>query len=255
MTSLSGTVCIVTGATSGIGAATAAALARDGARVVVAGRRAERLEQVARAIESAGGRCVAVRCDVTDRAQVKALVERARTELGRIDVLVNNAGIMPIAPMMKCRIDDWDAMIDVNLKGLLYAIGFTLPVMLAQRTGHIVNVSSVAGRKLFPAGAVYCATKHAVHAVSEGLREELAEQSKRDGTAIRVTIVAPGVVRTELPETITDDEARESFKGYVQAMRDPLESADVADAIVWAVAAPAHVNVNEVLVRPVAQVR
>ena len=250
-----GRVCIVTGASSGIGEATAVALGRRGDRVVLAARRAERLERLAERVRAAGGEALTIACDVAERAQVRALVDETMAAWGRIDVLVNNAGVMPLAPMAKCRMDDWDRMIDVNLKGLLWGIGFTLPIMLEQGTGHVVNVSSVAGRRIFPGGSVYCATKHGVHALSEGLREELAERAKTDGNTIRVTVIAPGVVRTELPDSITDAETREISRGYYDGFVDPLTSEDVAGSIAWVIDAPAHVNVNEVLVRPVGQVR
>jgi NADP-dependent 3-hydroxy acid dehydrogenase YdfG len=251
----SGRVCIITGASSGIGEATALALGSRGDRVVLAARRADRLESLAETIRAAGGETLSIACDVADRAQVRALVEQTMAAWGRIDVLVNNAGVMPLAPMTKCRMDDWDRMIDVNLKGLLYGIGFALPIMLEQGTGHIVNVSSVAGRRIFPGGSVYCATKHGVHALSEGLREELADRAKTDGNRVRVTVIAPGVVRTELPDSITDDETREISKGYYDGFVDPLTSEDIADSILWVMDAPGHVNINEVLVRPTAQVR
>jgi NADP-dependent 3-hydroxy acid dehydrogenase YdfG len=143
----------------------------------------------------------------------------------------------------------------VNLKGALYGIAAVLPVMLAQKTGHIVNVSSVAGRKVIPGGAVYCGTKHALHAISEGLRSELAEQAAKDGNTIRVTIIAPGVVQTELPQSITDEAARSATASYYSSMRGALQSEDIAEAIVYALEAPPHVGINELLIRPTAQVR
>ena len=247
-------VCVITGASSGIGEATAVALARRGVKLTLAARRADRIEKLAADINADGGAALAVPCDVADRSQVKALIDRTMDAFGRIDVLINNAGIMPLAPLVKCRMDDWDAMIDVNIKGLLYGIGLALPIMLEQRTGHIINVSSIAGRRVFPGGTMYCATKHAVHAISEGLRTELSDRAKTDGNTIRVTIIAPGVVRTELPDSIRDDETRETATGYYDGFDEPLVSEDIAASILYAIDAPRHVDVNEILIRPVAQV-
>lgn len=255
MSALSDKVVIVTGASSGIGEAAAQALAHKGASLVLAARRKERIERLAASIVKEGGHAVAVPCDVGRRDEVKALIDEAMKDFGRIDVLINNAGIMPLAPMAKCRIDDWDAEIDINIKGLLYGIGYALPVMLEQKSGHIVNVSSVAGRVVFPGAAVYCGTKHAVHVISDGLRSELAEQAKEDGNRIRVTIIAPGVVATELTDSIRDEKTRDISKQYYEGFDDPLQSGDIAESIVYALEAPPHVNVNEILVRPVAQVR
>ena len=255
MSTLSEMVCIVTGASSGIGEATALALGGKGAKVVIAARRADRLDDLAGRIEKAGGQALAVACDVVERGQVKSMVERTMQAWGRIDVLINNAGIMPLAPLAKCRIDEWDAMIDVNVKGLLYGIGFVLPIMLARKAGHIINVSSVAGRRLFNGGAVYCGTKHAVHAISEGLRGELSERAAEDGNTIRVTIIAPGVVKTELPDSIRDEETREVSLRYYDGLPGPLMSEDIAASILHAIEAPPHVNINEILIRPTAQVR
>jgi len=255
MNTLSEKVCIVTGASSGIGEATALALGGKGAKVVLAARRADRLEDLAGRIEQAGGEALAVACDVVDRGQVKAMVEKTMEAWGRIDVLINNAGIMPLAPIARCRMDEWDAMIDVNVKGLLYGIGFVLPVMLTQKTGHIVNISSVAGRRVFPNGAVYCGTKYAVHAISEGLRSELSERAAEDGNQIRVTIIAPGVVVTELADSILDDETREASRRYHQSLPGKLTSEDIAASILHALTAPPHVDINEILIRPTAQVR
>jgi NADP-dependent 3-hydroxy acid dehydrogenase YdfG len=255
MASAQGKVCVITGASSGIGEATAKLLARRGMKVAIAARRADRLEQLRLQIEQDGGDVLVVECDVVDRSQVKALIDQTMDRWGRIDVLVNNAGIMPLAPMAKCRMDDWDRMIDVNLKGLLYGIGLALPIMIEQKTGHVINVSSVAGRIIFPGAAVYCATKHGVHVLSDGLRNELAEQSKQDGNRIRVTVIAPGVVRTELPDSIQDDQTRDASKQYYGGFEGPLTSEDIADNIRYAIEAPEHVNISEILVRPREQVR
>jgi NADP-dependent 3-hydroxy acid dehydrogenase YdfG len=255
MNTLSEKVCIVTGASSGIGEATALALGGRGAKVALAARRADRLENLADRIRQAGGEALPVVCDVVDRGHVKSMVEKTMQGWGRIDVLINNAGIMPLAPLAKCRMDEWDAMIDLNIRGLLYGIGFVLPIMLSQKSGHIVNVSSVAGRRVFPGGAVYCGTKYAVHAISEGLRSELSERATEDGNQIRVTIIAPGVVMTELPDSIRDEETREATRQYHQSLPGKLRSEDIAESILHALEAPPHVDINEILVRPTAQVR
>ena len=220
----------------------------------MAARRSDRLADLVARIEERGGQAMAVSCDVTQRSSVAALIQQAHTAHGRIDILVNNAGIMPLGPMIECRMDDWDAMIDVNVKGLLYGIGCVLPIMRDQKDGHIINVSSVAGRRLFPGAAVYCGTKHAVHAISEGLRGELSEAARDDGNRIRVTVLAPGVVTTELSDSITHEPTRTQAKQYYGAMDGPLTSADMADAIVYAASLPSHVEINEILVRPTRQI-
>ncbi|MHC5022679.1 MAG: SDR family oxidoreductase [Planctomycetota bacterium] len=253
MSALSDKVAVITGASSGIGEATAVALAGAGARLVLAARREKRIAQLARRIVREGGHAVAVPCDVADRGQVARVFETARQDFGRVDVLVNNAGVMPLAPMAMCRMDDWDQTLDINVKGLLYCIGHALPVMLEQKTGHIVNVSSVAGRRTFPAAAVYCGSKFAVHAISDGLRNELAEMGREDGNSIRVTIIAPGVVATELADSIRDDATREQSKAFYGSLPGPLQSEDIARAILFSLEAPSHVGVNEILVRPTSQ--
>ena len=252
--SLDGKIVVITGASSGIGEATAEQCAAAGATVVVAARRADRLSQLVARIEESGGTALAVDCDVTQRDAVEHLIRTAHDTYGRIDILVNNAGIMPLASMVECRVDDWDAMIDVNIKGLLYGIGSVLPIMREQKEGHIINVSSVAGRRLFPGAAVYCGTKHAVHAISEGLRGELSEAAREDGNRIRVTVLAPGVVTTELADSITHEPTRSQAKKYYGAMDGPLTSADMADAILYAATLPQHVEINEILVRPTRQI-
>lgn len=253
----SNTVALVTGATSGIGEATAIALANAGARVTLAGRRTDRLEAVRAAIAADHGedRVLAVTCDVTKRAEVAELVDRTLAAWQRIDIVVNNAGVMPLAPMNKCRMDDWDRMVDINIKGVLNVIGHTLPTLIEQGTGDIINVSSVAGRRLFSGATVYCGTKHAVHAITEGLRGELSEQAKSDGNTIRVSVLAPGVVTTELAGSITDEETRTISQQYYDTFPDPLTSEDMARAICWIAQQPAHVGINELVVRPTRQVK
>ncbi len=253
MSTLREKVAIITGASSGIGEATALALARHQVRVVLAARRLDRLEALARRITEAGSKALPVECDVTRRGAVRGLIEQTLRAYGTLDILINNAGVMPLSPLAKCRLDDWDRTINVNLKGALYCLGSVLPVMLKTGHGHIINISSVAGRRVFSTAAVYCASKFALHAISEALREELAERD--DGNTIRVSIVAPGVVTTELPESITDAETRAAMKKYYASSRTPLKSQDVAEAIVWALQTPAHVAINEILIRPTAQVR
>jgi NADP-dependent 3-hydroxy acid dehydrogenase YdfG len=255
MSTLSDKVAIITGASSGIGQAAAVELARQNAKIVLAARRSDRLEALTKQIVEAGGHALPVVCDVAQRSQVKAVIDRTVETFGRIDILINNAGVMPLAPMAKCRMDDWDYQIDINIKGLLYGIGYALPHMLEQKSGHIINVSSVAGRIIFPGAAVYCGTKHAVHAITDGLRSELAERSREDGSQIRVTVIAPGVVTTELADSILDEETREGAKAYYGSMPGPLTSEDIAASILYALTAPPHVDVSEILIRPTAQVR
>lgn len=238
---------IITGASSGIGAATARTLAGAGAPVVLAARRRGRLDALRDEIESAGGRALVVPTDVTHRSEVEALADAALDAFGRIDVLVNNAGVMPLAPLKERRVEEWERTVDVNVKGVLYAVAAVLPAMLEQGHGHIVNVGSVAGRRPFPGGTVYSATKFAVRCISAGIHRELSASH-----GIRVTDIEPGVVDTELPESIEHDESRDAFRERWENRR-MLESGDIADAILFAVSAPDRMNVNEILVRPTDQ--
>lgn len=242
--SLAGSVAIVTGASSGIGRAAAVALAGAGAAVAVAARRDDRLDEVVAGIRRDGGRALAVATDVADREAVFALVGRAAAEFGPADILVNNAGIMPTSPIREIHLDDWLRMVDVNVKGVLHCIAAALPAMLERRRGHIVNVGSLAGRRPFPGGTVYAATKFAVRCISAGMQLELSAAH-----GIRITDIQPGVVATELVEHIPDPETRE---GFIERWRDkkPMDAEDVAAAILYAVTAPAHVNINEILMRP-----
>lgn len=241
-------VAIVTGASSGIGRATAQSLAKKGVRVVLGARRRDRLDELASEIQSVGGQALSFVTDVAQRQSCEDLIRYTIEQWGRIDILVNNAGLMPLSFIKNLHVDEWDRMIDVNIKGVLYCTAAALPHMLTAKSGHIVNVSSVAGRIVFPAGSVYCATKHAVTAFSEGLRQELSTRKN-----IRVTCIEPGVVTTELTSTITD----ESLQEYVEGAKKmaALQSQDIADAILYAVFSPNHVNVNEILIRPTAQER
>ncbi|MGD8321350.1 MAG: SDR family oxidoreductase [Gemmatimonadota bacterium] len=244
---LKGRVAVVTGASSGIGAAVAGALAAEGAAVVLGARRNERLEAVAAEIEAAGGRAAYRATDVTVRSDVSALVDLARERFGGVHVLVNNAGIMPLSPVAALRVDDWERMVDVNVKGVLYAIGAVLPLMLEQEEGHIVNVGSLAGRRPFPGGTVYSATKFAVRSLTWGMQLELSA-----ARGIRVTDIQPGVVATELMDHIPDPGIQEGFdRGWADKRR--LQPDDVARAVLFAVTSPAHVNVNEILIRPTDQ--
>ena len=245
--SLRDKVAIITGASSGIGEATARRLAESGARVVLAARRVERLEALAADIERREGAALVAPTDVTDERSVQRLARTALDAFGRIDILINNAGIMPLSPIAKLKVEEWDRMIDVNIKGVLYCVAATLPTMLEQGSGHIINVSSVAGRRPFPSGTVYSATKFAVRAISQGLRLEL---SPIEG--IRVTDIEPGVVATELTHHITDKETANRFQ-EMWAEKTPLESIDIAETILFVLSRPDHVNVNEILLRPTDQ--
>lgn len=237
-------VAMVTGASSGIGRATALALSKAGVRVAAGARRTDRLEALAGEIPDLFHR----RLDVTSRQECDDFAGAVLEKWGSIDILVNNAGLMPLSFFKNLKVDEWDRMIDVNIKGVLYCTAAVIPHMREKKSGHIVNISSVAGRIVFPAGSVYCATKHAVAAFSEGLRQELSARS-----GIRVTSIEPGVVATELNDSITD----ESLKGFVENAKkmEALRAGDIADAIVYAVGSPQHVSVNEILVRPTVQER
>ncbi|MFN3653711.1 MAG: SDR family oxidoreductase [Candidatus Nitrosotenuis sp.] len=245
---LNGKVAIVTGASSGIGYATAQALSRAGAKVAVGARRTDKLEELKNEITKNGGEVLVQKLDVTKKSDCDAFVDTVVKKWGTVDILVNNAGLMPLSFFKNLKVDEWNQMIDVNIKGVLYCTAATIPHMLAKKSGHIVNISSVAGRIVFPAGSVYCATKHAITAFSEGLRQEFSQRAN-----IRVTCIEPGVVATELTNTITD----ESLKSFVEMSKkmESLRSEDIANAIIYAVESPSHVNVNEILIRPTTQER
>ena len=214
---------------------------------MVAARREERLRELVERIEEAGGTAGFKATDVSRRNEVEALAREARERWGRIDVLVNNAGVMPLSPVPSLRVDDWERMVDVNVKGVLFGIAAVLPAMLDQGGGHIVNVGSVAGRRPFPGGTVYAATKFAVRALSAGIQLELSAER-----GIRVTDIQPGVVATELMDHIPSEEIRDRFGGTWDERRR-LQPEDVARAVLFAVTAPEHVNVNEILIRPTDQ--
>jgi NADP-dependent 3-hydroxy acid dehydrogenase YdfG len=244
---LDGKVAIITGASAGIGEAIAVTLAAEGASVVLAARRFERIEATAQRIEDGGGEALAVRTDVSSQEDVAAMAAATLEEFGRIDIVVNNAGVMPVSPMADGRIEDWKQMVDVNINGVLHGIAATLPSMLEQGGGHIVNIGSVAGRRPFPGGSVYAATKFAVRALSWGLHLELGAEH-----GIRVTDIQPGFVSTELLETVPDEAMRLGWEKGWEGKR-PLQPEDIAQAVLFAVSAPDHVSVSEVLVRPVDQ--
>lgn len=245
---ITGKIAIITGASSGIGFATALTLSKAGAKVAIGARRVERLKKLAKTITDNGGEVFFQKLDVTQRTECENFSKAVLEKWGSIDILVNNAGLMPLSFFKNLKVDEWDKMIDVNIKGVMYCTGSVISHMKEKKSGHIVNLSSVAGRIVFPAGSVYCATKHAVAAFSEGLRQEFSVRSN-----IRVTSIEPGVVDTELNDTITD----ESLQGFIENAKkmEALHAEDIANAILYAVDAPPHVNVNEVLIRPTTQER
>ncbi|MEZ6090273.1 MAG: SDR family oxidoreductase [Pirellulaceae bacterium] len=216
-----------------------------GARVVLGARRQDRIDQLAEEIKQKNGQAIAVQTDVTDPEQVKQLVKAAVDQFGRIDVLLNNAGLMQQSPLEAAKIQEWDNMIDVNIKGVLYGIAAAMPYMMKQQSGHIINVSSVAGHKVTPAGSVYCATKHAVRAISEGLRTEVKPYN------MRTTIISPGAVDTELPSHITHEESHEGINEYYRQVAIPADS--FARALAFAIEQPDDVDINEILFRPTKQ--
>ncbi len=248
---LAGTVALVTGASSGIGEATARRLAAEGAAVAIAARRFDRLEALAREIEGAGGRALAIESDVTDRARAEALVERTVAGLGRLDTVVNNAGVMLLGPAEDADVEEWERMVDLNVKGLLYVAKAALPHLIAaaerepRRVTDLINISSVAGRRARSDSAVYNLTKHGVGAFSEALRQEVTQRH------VRVSLVEPGAVSTELAGH-NRPEVQEAMKGRFADM-ERLEADDIADAISYIVTRPRHVAINEILVRPTEQ--
>jgi clavulanate-9-aldehyde reductase len=243
---ISGRSVVITGASSGIGEATALACARAGASVALAARRLDRIEQLAERINGEGGRAIAVRTDVGEEQQARAFVQRAHGELGRLDVLVNNAGVMLLGPIENADTEEWRRMIHANVLGVLYCTHAALPLMRAQGGGHVINVSSVAGRVVRAGSGVYALTKFGVGAFSESLRQEGA------GMGVRVTVVEPGAVATELPSHNRPEVLEQMAKRFAGVT--PLDSEDIANAILYAIAQPQNVSVNEVLVRPSGQV-
>ncbi len=240
---IEGKVILITGGGTGIGAEAARLLAERGASVAIAARRKDKLDGVVARIVAAGGAARAYQLDVTDKRQVEAVVAAVVADFGRIDVVVNNAGLMPIRPMAEVNTDEWDAMIDVNIKGTLYGIAAALPRFLAQGSGHVINLSSVAGLKVFsPGGTVYSGTKFAVRAISEGLRHEV-------GAAVRVTSIEPGAVESDLKHTTSGGATEAVLDFYRQA----IPAASVARAIAFAIEQPHDVDINEIVLRPTAQ--
>ena len=233
-------IVLITGASSGIGAATARILAEAGMTVILGARRMDRLECLAAEIGATGGRARVARLDVTDRQDMAAFARGALDAFGRIDVLVNNAGVMPLSPMASLKVDEWDRMVDVNIKGVLWGIAAVLPAMNSQGSGHIVNIASIGGLQVSPTAAVYCATKFAVRAISDGLRQE--------NDRIRVTCVCPGVVESELADSISDDTARREMASFRAVALQPEA---IGRAILHAIRQPDNVDTTEIVVRPV----
>ncbi len=244
MSGIKDKVIVITGASSGIGEATALLLAARGAKLVLAARGIERLAALSARIESAGGKAIHAQVDVARREDVSRIVEMAISHFGRLDVLVNNAGIGPISPLDDLRVDDWDAMIDINIKGVLYGIAAALPTFRKQGAGHFVNVASTAAHRIVPGMAVYAGTKFAVRAISEGLRQEA-------GTALRVTVISPGMTRTGFADSMTSPELKAQTQSTMEKLGIPPDA--IARAIAFAIEQPADVDVGEIIVRPTAQ--
>lgn len=245
MENIKGKVIVITGASSGMGEAAAKHLAKLGASVVLGARRADKIEKLAKEINDNGGKSLAIAVDVTKRDQVKQLVDSAVKQFGRVDVILNNAGIMPLSPIDRLNVEEWDTMIDVNIKGVLNGIAAVLPYMKEQKSGQIIKTSSVAGHKIFGGSAVYSATKFAVRALTEGLRMEVKPYN------IRTTIVCPGAVKTELLEHITEADIQKANQDYVGTVGISPES--FARVVAFAISQPDDVDINEVIFRPTAQ--
>jgi NADP-dependent 3-hydroxy acid dehydrogenase YdfG len=242
---IEGKVVVITGASSGLGEATARHLSAKGAKLMLGARRADRLKALTDQLTCGGGKARSLTTDVTLPDQVKRLVDAAVQTFGRIDVIINNAGLMPQAPLERLKIDEWDRMIDVNIKGILYGIAAALPYMQQQRAGHIINVSSVAGHRVGPGFAVYAATKYAVRALSEGLRQEVKPDN------IRTTVISPGAVATELPNSVTDPEVSVRIHKFYAEIAISADS--FARTVAFAMSQPQEVDVNEILFRPTRQ--
>ena len=242
---IEGKVVVITGASSALGEAAARHLSAQGASVVLGARRVERLQSLAKDLSREGGKALAVETDVSNCDAVKKLVDTAVQTCGRIDVMINNAGLMPQAPLELLKVNEWDRMIDVNIKGVLYGIAAALPYMKQQKSGHFINVSSVAGHKVGPGFAVYAATKFAVRALSEGLRQETKPYN------IRTTVISPGAVASELANTVTDPETAARLHKYYEETAIPADS--FARAVAFAINEPEDVDVNEILFRPTRQ--
>lgn len=243
MFDLKGKVVAITGASSGIGEAAGRFLAAQGAKVLLGARRVNNLQAIAMDIREASGDVEFQAVDVSKRDEVASSVKKAQQSFGRLDVLISNAGLMPLSPLDDLKVDEWDRMIDVNIKGVLYGIAAALPLFRKQGSGHFINVSSVAGHRVAPTGAVFSGTKFAVRAISEGLRQEA-------GDKIRVTIISPGAVESELAETISNPEVKKRIQDY-RKVAIPAEA--IASAMAYAIAQPPEVDVSEILIRPTAQ--
>ncbi|MCJ0975025.1 SDR family oxidoreductase [Pseudomonas sp. PS1] len=242
MSNIEGKVIVITGASSGIGEATARLLARQGAQVVLGARRLDRLDALAKKINAAGGTAVARALDVTRLDDMQAFIDSAEQRFGRVDVIINNAGVMPLSKLEMLKVDEWDRMIDVNIRGVLHGIAAGLPLMQRQRSGQFINIASIGAYAVSPTAAVYCATKYAVRAISEGLRQEV-------GGDIRVTLIAPGVTESELADSISDEGARAAMREF---RKGAIPADAIARAIAYAVDQPADVDVSELIVRPTA---
>jgi NADP-dependent 3-hydroxy acid dehydrogenase YdfG len=241
---IEGKVVIITGASSGIGEAVAKHLTALGAKVSLGARRKEKLDQIVQDIEQTGGSALAFITDVTKKEDLDALVKNTLDAFGRVDVIFNNAGLMPLSRLENLHYEEWEKMIDTNIKGVLYGIGAVLPVFKEQKSGHFINVSSVAGHRVGPGAAVYSATKFAVRAISEGLRQEVKPYN------IRTTIISPGAIKTELPDTITDNKIKEVMQPVLDIAISP-ES--IARAVAYVIEQPEEFDVNEIILRPTAQ--
>lgn len=242
---IEGKVIVITGASSGLGEAAARHLSELGATVVLGARRVERILALADELNKNGGKALALATDVTKPEQVKALVDAAVNTYGRIDVLINNAGLMPHSPLERLKLEEWNQMIDVNIKGVLYGIAAALPHMQQQKFGHVINVSSVAGHKVRPNGVIYSATKHAVRVISEGFRQEVKPYN------IRTTIISPGAVATELPNSISEQDIAADIKDFYENYAIPASA--FARAVAFAISQPEDVDINEILFRPTSQ--
>jgi len=244
MQNVEGKVVVITGASSGLGEATARLLARHGAKLALGARRADRIHALVEELTTASHAAIGVATDVTQREQVKALVDAAVATFGHVDVMVNNAGVMPLSLLESVKVDEWDQMIDINLKGVLYGIAAVLPHMIPRKSGQVINVSSTAGHRVSPSTAVYSATKHAVRALSEGFRQEMTPHN------IRSTIISPGASSTELQSGITDKAIAEKLKSAGHASLSPDAFANL---VLFAISQPEEIDINEILYRPTAQ--
>ncbi|WP_082676794.1 SDR family oxidoreductase [Shouchella shacheensis] len=241
---IEGKVVVLTGASSGIGESTAKELGSKGAKLVLAARREERLQQLQDELKDQGIDAVFKKTDVSSMEEMDTLISYAIETYGQVDVLINNAGLMPLSNLSKRKVEEWDQMVDVNIKGVLYGIGAVLPHMKERKSGHVINISSVAGHEVMPGGAVYCGTKFAVRAITEGLRKEEYENN------IRTTNISPGAIDTELTEHITDDTSKEMADSLYEAA---IPADSIARAISHAIGEPEDVATNEIIIRPTAQ--